>query len=115
MSCAVLANRTMSPMPEAVPASTSGDQTTFRSGRRFQVWKYDVGHRLLVLRSVKDGRHATRVDVLFLNTAHLNLPTSFTGLLIEDWHDGRYRLSGDGWEGEVRAGKVAVGEDHGEY
>jgi hypothetical protein len=87
----------------------------FQSERTFQVWRYEVGHRLLLLRSVKDAQHPSRIDVLFLDTDHIDLPTSFPGLLIQQADDGRYLLSGDGWHGEVRAARVADREDDGEY
>jgi hypothetical protein len=52
--------------------------------RRFQVWKYTVGHSQLLLRSTKSPDHATRVDVLFKGVAEFRLPTSFDGLSIRE-------------------------------
>jgi hypothetical protein len=102
-------------MSQSVPAGSPGDQKPFHSERAFQVWRYDVGHRLLLLRSVKDAQHSSRVDVLFANTTNIDLPTSFVGLRIQPGRDGSYLLSGDSWTGEVRAASVADREDNGEY
>jgi hypothetical protein len=43
------------------------------------------------------------------------MPTSFTGVLIHRGQEGRYLLSGDGLQDEVRAGNVADLEDDGEH
>ncbi|CCH87807.1 conserved protein of unknown function [Modestobacter italicus] len=102
-------------MSQSVPAESLGDQVPFHSERAFQVWRYDVGHGLLLLRSVKGGQHSFRIDVLFSDTKTINLPTSFVGLRIHLGADGSYLLSGDGWTGEVRAASVADREDNGEY
>lgn len=86
----------------------------FESDRRFQVWKYNVGHGLLLLRSVKDEEHPSRIDVLFVGTNHIDLPMTFDGLRIEQ--DGTaFRLSGTGWAGAVSALDMAHAEDEGEY
>jgi hypothetical protein len=106
---------TMRIMSESVPAESPRDQKPFHSERAFQVWRYDVGHRLLLLRSVKDAQHSSRIDVLFSDSSNINLPTSFVGLRIRPGQDGNYLLSGAGWAGEVRAASVADREDNGEY
>jgi hypothetical protein len=86
----------------------------FESGRRFQVWKYTVSHAMLLLRSVKDDDHDTRVDVLFVAVSHIDVPTTFEGLRIERTGD-EFRLAGAGWHGSISAGNVAFAEDHGEH
>lgn len=43
--------------------------------RVFQVWAYSVGMSRLLLRSVRDGTHDTRVDVLFQGVTAMKLPT----------------------------------------
>jgi len=35
--------------------------------RNFQIWKYTVGHGQLLLRSTKDPKCPTRIDVFFKN------------------------------------------------
>jgi hypothetical protein len=52
--------------------------------RQFQIWKYVVGHRQLLLRSVKSARLPTRVDVFFKGVKEFHLPTSLTGLSITE-------------------------------
>lgn len=55
----------------------------FESERPFQMWRYSVGHSMLLLRSTKDEQHDTRVDVLFKRVERLDLPTVCQGLTIE--------------------------------
>ncbi len=57
------------------------------SERRFQIWKYTVGHQQLLLRSTKSSSSRTRIDVLFKGVAQFHLPTSFTGLSIAEGTD----------------------------
>lgn len=52
------------------------------SERTFLVWFYTVGMRRLILRSTKDERHPTRIDVLLQGVTHLKLPTLMVGLSI---------------------------------
>src|SRR5689334_11720122 len=87
----------------------------YQSERRFQVWRYEVGHSMLLLRSTKGDQHATRVDVLFKPVKRLDLPTAFDGLTVERAGEGRFDLRGDGWSGSVHATTVSVTEDEGEY
>lgn len=86
----------------------------FESDRRFQVWKYTVSHAMLLLRSVKDDDHDTRVDVLFVAVSRIDVPTTFEGLRIERMGD-EFRLAGADWQGSISAGNVAYAEDHGDY
>jgi hypothetical protein len=87
---------------------------TFESDRHFQIWRYEVGHAQLLLRSVKGDRHASRIDVLFKAVKAIDLPTKFDGLQIE--RDGdQYAVSGVGWSGGVIAGACFQAEDAGEY
>jgi hypothetical protein len=53
-----------------------------RSDRMFQVWKYTVGHSLLLLRSTKCPEWPTRIDVFFKGVCEFHLPTSLAGLFI---------------------------------
>jgi hypothetical protein len=86
----------------------------FTSDRFFQVWAYSVSHSQLLLRSVKaDGLHS-RIDVLFEAVDLMELPTSFTGLVIARDRGG-FTLSGSGWAGRVVAGACYWCEDEGEY
>jgi hypothetical protein len=79
--------------------------------RTFQLWAFTVSHGQLLLRSPKGDGGATRVDVLFKPVRRMNLPVRMDGLRVEALEDGRFRLSGSGWEGEVLAGSVAAAED----
>jgi hypothetical protein len=86
----------------------------YESDRRFQVWRYQVGHSQLLLRSVKDASHDSRIDLLFKAVDRIDLPTSFDGLNI--LRQGRdFALSGQGWVGRVTAGVCVQAEDEGEY
>lgn len=93
---------------------TGMPEPEFESDRRFQIWKYRVGHAQLLLRSVKDGEHPSRIDVLFVGTRHIDLPATLDGLRIE--RDGdNFRLSGTGWQGAVVALNMSHAEDEGDY
>jgi len=89
-------------------------EAEFDSHRRFQMWKYTVSHKMLLLRSVKGDDHPTRIDVLFVGVSHVVLPTAFDGLRIERSGDD-FRLAGSDWEGSVVALNMAHEEDNGEY
>jgi hypothetical protein len=87
---------------------------SFESDRQFQVWRYEVGHAQLLLRSVKDDDHASRIDVLFKGVKVIDMPTKVDGLRVE--RDGdQYALSGVGWSGRVIAEACWQAEDAGEY
>lgn len=99
------------------------------STRRFQVWEYSVSHAQLLLRSVRDGDHPTRVDVLFKNVGYMALPSAFMVDVIEELtgdelamleglaagalRDGRtaFRLATADGEGLVVAGVMVSAED----
>lgn len=105
----------------------------FDSNRRFQVWSYEVGHGLLLLRSTKNVNNPTQVDLLFTNVAFLSLPVLFDGICIsiasiEEMHkiviqtaelqvQNRkcYYLAGQNWIGCVVAEEVTALEDSSSY
>ncbi len=78
------------------------------------MWLYTVGHAQLVLRSVRDELHGTRVEILFKGVQSLDLPTALDGLTISRGA-GRFLLSGTGWDGHVEAAVCFAAEDDGEY
>lgn len=108
-------------------------QTIVKFDRRFQMWEYSVGHSQLLLRSVKDQKNPTRVDVYFKGVAALNMPTLFHGLQVSEVGEDQWRslkvdfgaldlieqkffkVTGDGWQGWVVAYVVSSHEDDGEY
>lgn len=96
------------------PDDRSAPIDTFESSRHFQVWRYEVGHAQLLLRSVKSEPHDSRIDVLFKNVKTIELPTSFSGLKIEREGE-QFVVSGIGWSGGVTAGACFQAEDDGEY
>jgi hypothetical protein len=96
---------------ESEPAEMTAE---YRSVRRFQMWRYEVGHKQLLLRSVKREGATSRVDVLFKNVHAVHLPTSMDGLTIVRSGE-RFALSGSDWNGHVDAGACFVAEDDGEY
>lgn len=86
----------------------------YRSPRRFQVWRYQVGHSQLLIRSVKSADHPSRIDVLFKGVDVIEMPTNFEGLeIIRD--GGRYVLAGKGWTGSITAVVCFEAEDEGEH
>ena len=52
--------------------------------RQFHVWKYTIGHGLLLLRSTKSVGVPTRIDVLFKGVKEFHLPTTLKGLSITE-------------------------------
>lgn len=76
-----------------------------RLGRRFQLWRYGVGHGQLLLRAVADDAMATRVDLGFKGVEYIQLSTAMTIERVVEGH----------WEGLpaevaslVQAGRVRV-------
>ena len=96
------------------------DSRAFDPTRTFQMWRYNVSHAQLLLRSTKDDRVATRIDVLFKGVRMVKLPTTMTALEVMGSHpaggeDRRYTVRFAGGEGYVVAAVAAVVEDDGEY
>ncbi|MDB5337683.1 MAG: hypothetical protein JWN70_3302 [Planctomycetaceae bacterium] len=58
-----------------------------RFERDFQVWNYTVGMRRLLLRSNKEGRFDTRIDILFQNVQAMRLPTHLHGVRVSEADD----------------------------
>lgn len=50
--------------------------------RMFQLWRYDVSHGFLLLRSPKDSQFETRIDVGFKNVTYIALPSVLPSLSI---------------------------------
>jgi hypothetical protein len=87
---------------------------TYESERHFHVWRYQVGHSQLLLRSAEDTTRNFRIDLLFKAVDRIDLPTSFDELNIV--RQGRdFDLSGQGWVGRDTAGICVRAEDEGEY
>ena len=97
-----------------MPADDPTPIDVFESDRRFQVWRYEVGHAQLLVRSVKGDHGPSRIDVLFKAVEAIDLPTRFDGLQIA--REGKqFILSGVGWSGRVIAGACFQAEDLAEY
>lgn len=56
---------------------------TVKFDRQFQVWKYQVGHGRLLLRSPKNNINKSRIDLLFKNVTYIGIPTAFETMLVE--------------------------------
>ena len=104
------------------------------SDRRFQIWKYNVSHMQLLLRSTKSPDFPTRIDVFFKGVKEFHLPTSFTGLWITEASEedtrklcslrqslsiGKdvkvFKVQGIDFVGYIAALIVVCQEDEGEY
>lgn len=101
--------------------------------RDFQIWRYDVGHGALLLRSCKSEKEKTRVDVLFKDVRVMELRAYLRTLSIEEVPasevlnrptkpDGTiehglivYLVKSQDWTGCIVAGAVYWHEDDGEY
>ena len=102
----------------------------FASDRMFEVWRYTVSHRQLLIRSNKGNASATRLEILFKNVAYMALPPVMNGLRISACKAGEelpdaarvvgiskpwYRIESDGLVGYVAAGAVVTNEDELDY
>jgi hypothetical protein len=109
-------------------------ESIFKSTRTFQVWLYTVSHSILLLRSVKDERLSTRIDVLFKPVRFMSVPATLAGIdvrlvdradLSGPEHalllaacgpkDKVFALSGERGGAWVVAGVMAFHEDEGAY
>jgi hypothetical protein len=96
------------------------DTHVFDPTREVQMWRYNVSHQQLLLRSTKDDGVATRIDVLFKGVKMLQLPTTMTALEIVGTQPiggdyRRYTVRFAGGEGYVVALVALVAEDEGMY
>ena len=66
----------------------------FNSERRFLVSSYTASHGLLLLRSVRDDIHKTRVDILFQDVRALELRMWFDGIDLQGLVRDGYELPG---------------------
>ena len=48
--------------------------------RDFQVWRFEVGHGRLLLRSTKGPFSNSRIDLFFKNVSFINIPTVLKGV-----------------------------------
>jgi hypothetical protein len=104
-----------------------------RNNRKFQLWRYTVGLRQLLLRSVKSDQEGTRIDILFMGVQHICIPTTIEDIAIDEvepdsipaWlrtllsnvpYVGKvFLVSGNHGTGYVVAGVLAHHEDDGEF
>jgi hypothetical protein len=104
----------------------------FKSDRMFEVWRYSVSHRQLLLRSNKEDRWPNRIELLFKNVQFMAVPPVFmTGLEIRQCAADEsalpdylrklpvkvpwYRLAGGSFEAYVAAGALYTHEDDLDY
>lgn len=53
---------------------------------RFQLWWYSPSHQRLLVRRAKSDARPTRVDILFMGVAALQLPAAFDDISIRQVH-----------------------------
>lgn len=100
----------------------------FSSDRIFEVWRYTVSHRQLLLRSNKENSSPTRLEILFKDVVFMAIPSVMKGVTITEcgavddelpagmaafrvskpW----YRIETDGAVGYIAAGAVVTNEDN---
>jgi len=101
--------------------------------REFQLWMYSVSHGQLLLRSTKDEKFQTQVDVLFKNVSFIQIPVLFAGLVISEVRKEEFqalnlspgllsilerrcfKLEGETWRGLIVAGNICWSEDDAEH
>ena len=52
----------------------------FKSERHFSVWDYDVGHSMLLIRSVKTDDHESNIDIIFYDVWAIDSIIKFDGI-----------------------------------
>jgi hypothetical protein len=62
-------------------------KVVFESQRRFQQWRWSVGHSELLLRSNKDTSNPTRIEILFKPVVALKIRAHMEGLRIVELDD----------------------------
>jgi hypothetical protein len=85
--------------------------------RRFQLWRFEIGHSQLLFRSVKTDDERDRIDVLFKSVDRIDCPAAFTGLVVStDGGDpAKFTLATQEGEFKILAGAVFHAVDGGEY
>jgi len=102
--------------------------------RPFVLFSYEVSHGLLLFRSAKSLKHATRLDVLFQDVRALETRASLNELLVKEIGPAEssktfsskpsevmekghklYILKCKDWTGFVVGGVVSYHEDNGEF
>ncbi|MEV6604825.1 hypothetical protein [Kutzneria sp. NPDC051319] len=61
--------------------------------RQFQLWSFAVTHNVLLLRSPRDSKQATRIDLQFRVVEEMRLPSILDDLEIDVLHAGDTRLA----------------------
>jgi hypothetical protein len=99
----------------------------YNSNRVFEVWRYTVSHRQLLIRSNKGNSFPTRLEVLFKDVAFMAVPPVMRGVTITEcgaagdelpsglnafqiskpW----YRIETEGCVGYIAAGAIETNED----
>ena len=103
---------------------TTNGSAVFASDRTFQLWFFTVSHSKLLLRSTKNDKFSTQVDVLFTSVSALRMLTLFDGLNVLEVQPSSvdlsligptsslkygtklFQLSGVGWDGFVLGGAM---------
>ncbi len=91
----------------------------------FTIWKYNVSHGVLILRSNKSEIRDTRVEIMFKGTRYIQLPSFFKGIEVREFVNERltfnedyfiggnllYEINFKGGNGYVIAGICCFSED----
>lgn len=109
------------------------NEVLFKSPRSFKIWRYNVSHRQLLLRSTKENDAPTRVDILFKDVIAIKLHTELLGLTIRRISPAEvdsfanemkglisdrrtlFSIESARCSGYVLAGQMEQAEDTGEY
>lgn len=55
-----------------------------KSERTFKLWEYSVSHQQLLLRSPKNDKYSTNIDVVFMGVSYCEIETNISGLVLRN-------------------------------
>jgi hypothetical protein len=105
----------------------------FSSPRYFRIWKFEIGHGQLLLRSTKEDYPSGRLDVYFTRVKFMNIPVNMKGLSIIEGAPNdsieiysaykgvfelcgkTYHIEGEHYKGFIVADDVVWHSDNGNY
>jgi hypothetical protein len=101
----------------------------FISDRTFEIWRYTVSHRQLLLRSNKTNILTTRLEILFKDVSLVLMKPTLSHLSVVPCSSSElpngygadvigktlYRIEAEEFKGYIAAASVSVHEDEREY
>jgi hypothetical protein len=93
-------------------------KTIFSSNRTYIFLAYSVSHSTLVIRSLKEGKDHSRIDIVFTNVCNVNICCELDGIEVASEDKGgmtSFTIKSNNFEGVVVGSSVNIFEDQCEY